>query len=202
MSKNGPICAIRTGVAKAILAFILAVAVSGLSGCSSKGETADLTQSDMDMTVSEIAASLARSDFLTERNKNSAPIVIMIEKVENQTAEVIKPAEQWMMMARVCGSPQVAGLFPTKNVTFQIPPERWQLLSEPYRSQPPTVRATHTMTAIFRTAVRDARNQAGFVNAQTRHNMLQYQITDLTSRKILWQDEVLISRQAKGLLID
>ena len=73
-----------------------------LAGCASSGpRSTRITQSDLDATVSEMVASLAGSDFLRNRTADSPPIVIVTNKVENLTDDVIPISEQWMLVARL-----------------------------------------------------------------------------------------------------
>jgi hypothetical protein len=119
---------------------------------------------------------------------------------------VITIAEQWMFVARVAHSLPVQELRQKKNLAMQIPPERHALLrrsgfeGELGGGADPT----HVMTATFLSADRAAAvGQAeNLTNRRSDFYYLEYSITDVNSREIVWSDRFEFQREAVGLVID
>lgn len=181
--------------------------VACLAGCQAGGETTELRHDDLNVATTEMAASLAASDFLAGRGPDSPPIVITINKVENLTSDIIPPAEQWMLMARLPGSMPIRQLSRDKNVRFQIPPERRKLLADADVRLTPEQEQdyvpTHVMKAVYRSSTRTARDKGdGHIDRRQDYYTLAYQITDTRGRNIEWEDSFEFKREAAGLIID
>jgi len=179
-------------------------AVLWLAGCR-QAESTRLRFDDLDAMVAAMASSLAGSDFLRDRTPQSPPIVVVINKVENLTYDVIPPAEEWMLMARVRASLPIQTVGQQKNVVFQITPERVAALRETgfeVDSQPAPP-ATHLMAATFRSAERITGTKEGEpANRREDYYYLEYRIVELASGQMVWSDAFEFKRQAKGRLID
>ena len=187
-------------------ALLCASAVS-VSGCRSGGETTVLTHDDLDVATQEMANSLAGSAFLADRGPDSPPIIVTINKVENLTSDIIPPAEQWMLMARLQGSVPIQHLSRQKNIRFQIPPERRELLASHGAvlapDQDPAYLPTHVMKAIYRSSTRTVRDdEDGLIDRRQDYYTLQYQISGIETRQIVWEDSFEFKREAAGLIID
>ena len=109
------------------------IALLGLSlgACSTAGSSSALTADDFYVTTNEMVAKLAESEFLASRDSTSEPVIIVINKVENLTSDIIPVPEQWALMYKVQSSMSVVELRKTKNVRFIIPPERMKMVA-PY----------------------------------------------------------------------
>lgn len=183
---------------------LVGMAAAMAAGCH-KPQSTRLTLGDLNALVAKMAGSLAGSDWLRERTAESPAITVVINKVENLTYDVIPPAEQWMLMARVRASLPIQTVGRQKNVFFQIAPERVAALREMgfEVDQPPAPPATHLMTATFRSSERITGSQ-GSEPADLREDYyyLEYRIVELASGRLVWSDAFELKRQAKGRLID
>jgi hypothetical protein len=175
------------------------------SGCASAPPASTrLTTSDYRYTVDETAAKLAASDFLANRDANSPKIVVTIDRVENLTSDIIPEAEQWMFVMDVRDSLPMSSLLHDRNVAFQIPPERLQMLRDNgYASvnsgwEP----ATHLLSATFRSAMRSQQNDAGFIQDRTDQYSLEYTITNVKTGAVEWSSIVEFKRVASGNTIN
>ena len=174
-------------------------------GCgSTQTRSTRLTTSDFDVTTQEMVASLARSDFLADRRAKSPRMIIVINRVQNLTTDVITLSEQWMFVAKVAHSLPIQEMSRHKNIVFQITPERHALLREAGFDRELTAAPspTHVMTATFQSARRAARDSDAMTNLRSDLYNMEYSITDLRSRDIAWTDKFEFKREAAGLLID
>lgn len=183
----------------------LSVLAWSMLGCRSGPRTTDFTQNDLDVTVNEMAASLAGSDFLAERTADSPRIVLATNQVRNLTDNIMTTAERWMAIARVQNTLPIQAMAEQKNIVFVLPPERIEDLREAGFDQPlpEGLRPTHLMTATFYSS-RMAEREAGERITSIRQNYyyLEYTITDLDGREVLWSDAFEFGREAFGNIID
>jgi hypothetical protein len=175
------------------------VSIGSLAACSYGPHSASLTIDDLQSTATELAAKLSASDFLKQRTSGSPRMVIALNKVENLSNDLIPSADQWYMMVRLRDATPVATLRRDRNMAFVIPREHLQAgqeagdLPADFASQ----RApTHEMTATFRSA----RRSAGL--ERTEGYDCEFRITDLSTREVVFADNVSFKRIAHGLSYD
>lgn len=165
----------------------------------------DFTQDDLDVTVNEMAASLAASDFLNERTAQSPRIVLVTNQVRNLTDNIMPTAERWMMIARLQTTLPIRTMADQKNIVFVLPPERLADLRRNGFDQelPEGLKPTHVMMATFMSSRRAAR-EGGDKITSVRSNFyyLEYSITAVDSREVLWSDAFEFGREARGNIID
>ena len=179
--------------------------VAVIVGCASTGRSTRLTHGDFNDTVHAMAASLATSDFITDRTSRSPPIRIVTNKVENLSSDVISPAEQWMLIARVQTANPVQELAQKKRIVFQIPPEEIVMLQNRgfEVGLAPENAPTHLMTATIMSSSREGRDaREGIVNLRKDYYLIEFTIIELAGREKVWTDAFEIARQAAGLAID
>ena len=174
-------------------------------GCTAPGSTTRITGGDLDLMVHEMIQSLAASDFIRQRGADSPPAVIVINKVQNLSSDIVTEAEQWMTVARVRGALPLQIFSRAKHITFQLTPERRAMLRRAgYDSDTgPATPPTHLMAATFRSirrAGRAARQELTNLRAETYY--MEFTITDIQTRRIEWVGQFSFKRHARGLLID
>lgn len=184
-----------------------ACVIGCLSGCRTADRTTRLQIGDLNKTVQQMAASLARSDFLADRSPSSPRAVIVINKVRNLTSDIIPEGEQWMLVARVRAALPMRGLEREKNIVFVITPDRARLLHDVGFDDVGDTRLaitpTHVMSATFRSATRTAVDvQVGFADGRTDFYFHEYAIDHIESRETVWTDRFEFKREATGLVID
>lgn len=177
-----------------------------LSGCqSAPPRTTDFTQDDLDVTINAMAASLAASDFLSERTPDSPQIVLVTNQVRNLTDNLMTTAERWMMIARVQSTLPIRTMADQKNIVFVMPPERLADLRRSGFDQelPPGLEPTHVMTATFMSSRQAARQRGDEITSlRTNFYYLEYSIAAINSREVLWTDAFAFGREARGNIID
>lgn len=184
----------------------LLVLLTTLSACGSgPPRTTDITQDDLDVTVNAMAASLAASDFLNERTADSPRIVLVTNRVRNLTDNIMTTTERWMLIARLQSTMPIQTMAQQKNIVFVLPPERVADLRRNGFDQdlPQGLEPTHVMTATFYSSRRAAREgKAEITNVKRNFYYLEYSITAVDSREILWSDAFEFGREARGNIID
>lgn len=184
----------------------LVVLLMALSACGSgPARTTDFTQDDLDVTVNEMAASLAASDFLNERTADSPRIVLVTNQVRNLTDNIMTTTERWMLIARLQSTMPIRTMADQKNIVFVLPPERLADLRRNGfdRELPVGLEPTHVMTATFYSSQRAAREGGDKITSvKSNFYYLEYSITAVDSREILWSDAFEFGREARGNIID
>ena len=158
--------------------FVILCSSALLLSCSTSPQSTRLTIDDFNQVTERMAQSLGQSRLLVSRDPGSPRMVIVINKVQNLTTDLISPSEQWMLMARLRGALPIQELSTRKNIVFQVESERWALVrqagfdGELGDSQSPT----HVMSAVFRSARREVRDpqEHGAVVAVTDFYHMQY----------------------------
>jgi len=191
---------------RTLVTSILSVIILGaLTGCEQdKGpQTTRMQISDIQQVTQEITEKLATSDFMRDRSSSSPSIVITCRKAENLSMDIVQEPELWMFVLKVETSINQTNLARSKNIVFQIPPERIEMLRKKFPdaasgAEPPT----HVMTVQIRSANRVTENKQGYVNGQTRLYYFDYNITRLADAKVEWNGSAEFTRTAAGLLIE
>lgn len=202
-SRYHPRCNSRKPAACAS-AFALALSLC-LTACAARPQSSRLTNADFDAATNAIAQSLRSSDWLTGRTADSPPIVIVIDRVDNRMDEVLSTAEQWMYVARVANSLPLTTMQRDRNIRFIIPPERHTTIPGSSLENSEGLTPTHLLAATFMSSPRGGSSEnasGGMTNLRSDFYYMQYTITTLPSRAIVWQDTFEFQRQAQGRLID
>lgn len=184
---------------------VLLVLATVQVGCNSPSRNSSITQDDLDVTVNKMAASLAASDFLAERTDDAPQIVLVTNKVSNLTDNLMSLTERWMLVARVQSTLPIRTMADQKNIAFVLPPERYEdLRNNGYDHEMPSgLEPTHVMTATFISNRRGAAKGSGKITSiRTNYYYLEYSITAINSREILWSDAFEFVRVSHGNIID
>lgn len=174
------------------------------TACASKSRTTRIQLDDFNTAAAKMAQSLAASRLLADRGPDSPPIIVTVNKIENLTEDIITPAEQWMFIEKVRTALPIQELRQKKNITFQIPIEQQRMLAadgfdiDPFAGPKPT----HVMKAVFLSTPRMGRDSDQHIDRRLDFYYMEYSITDLNTRQIVWIDTFEFKRQAVGLLID
>ncbi len=191
---------VRFGAWSTLLAVAMGVAV----GCTAAPKSTRLTADDFAVTEAKMRDDLAQSDFLRERSPDSPPMIIVVDRVENLTSDVIPLAEQWMAVYRVIDALPIRELRETKNIRIILPRQRYEMLADKGLALAPDggLKATHLMYAEFRSSSRATRSEGQLTDRRMEHYLLTYRITDTVGREIGWASNFEFRRIARGDVID
>lgn len=179
----------------------LVVAVVFAHGCATAQRTTRITVNDLEAISHAMAASLAASDALGDRNRDSPVWIVSIDKVQNLSSDVMTESEQWSVIARLRSSLPIQALWDQKNVRFVIPVDRLESLRHAHGGDwgqgfGTQRRPTHQMAATFRSITR-----AGAEN-RTDLYFCEFQILDLVTGEPVWSDKFEYKRAAAGHILD
>ena len=176
------------------------------SACASLPRSTRLRDADYQDLVAEMTAALAASDLLAERGPDSPQMRVVTRRVINLSSDVIPEADMWMLVARIQAAAPLQELARHRNLIFQLPPERLELVREHWLDWPalaPEDAPTHILEAIYWSATRSGgtrRDKPSDVRKD--YYDLEYRVVDLTSRELVWTASFAFAREATGLVID
>jgi hypothetical protein len=182
----------------------LAAAAAGGGGCAaSQGQNTRLTDDDLLVASNRMVESLAASDFLEGRTPASPPVVVVTNKVENLTDQIIPQGKQWATVLRVQNALPVQEFSKQHNIRFVVPPEREDMAQG---SGVPVadgggLQPTHVLTATFTSAARVG-GKKDLIQARQDYYYLEFRLSEIQSRELVWADAFEFKRQATGTLIN
>lgn len=182
---------------------VMAVVVMlSLGGCVSppQARTTFLTSADLVEMTDRMARSFTRDEIISGRSSSDEPWVISIYRVVNHTNQIMPERERWMYIGRLRALLAQTDVSPQRSLIWIVPPERWPMIAqelgtnqEPYglRMDP-----THQLTAEFRSLTNTS--AVGRSDAY----LCSFQLIDLRSGSIVWENSWEVKRAVRGLTFD
>lgn len=147
-----------------------------------------------------MAQSFVSDDLIGRRSADDEPWIISIHRVVNHTNQIIRESEKWLYLARLRATLAQSDLAEAHSIIWIIPPERWPIVAEelgvseePYglRMDP-----THLLTAEFHALTRTSGH------GRSDAYLCSYQLLDLDTGTIVWEDTWEVKRAVSGLTYD
>ncbi|MEQ9461140.1 MAG: hypothetical protein RIG82_09340 [Phycisphaeraceae bacterium] len=171
-----------------------------LTACAEPVRTTRTDTEDFSRMSSAIAQDLLAAPAIAERRPDSQPWVIVADRIENLSSEVLSPLERKATIRRILSGAPLKQLADNKNITFIVPmddvqnarntgiPELQQLAAN---RQP-----THRLAATFRSATRAQAKQ------RTDAYDCAFELLDLQTGQLLWTGSIEFKRAAVGHIWD
>jgi hypothetical protein len=173
-----------------------------LAGCQSgpRVETTFLRSVDLIDMTDKMAQSFANDEVIGARTSADQPWVISMYRVVNYTNQIIPDREKWLYLARLRAMLAQSDLARQQRIIWIIPPERWPIVAEelgvseePYGLR---MNPTHQLTAEFHALT----STSG--KGRTDAYLCDYQLLDLHSGQIVWEDKWEVKRAISGRTYD
>lgn len=173
-----------------------------LGGCGGppKVQTTFLRSVDLIDMTDRMAQSFANDEVIGKRSSTDTPWVISIYRVVNNTNQIIPDREKWLYVGRLRAMLAQSDLAKQRSIIWVIPPERWHFVAEelgvsdePYGLR---MKPTHQLTADFGALT----NTSG--RGRTDAYLCDYQLLDLNSGTIAWEDKWEVKRSVAGKTYD
>lgn len=184
------------------LVIVMCSVMCGVVSCMSqpRARTTFLNSADLVNMTDQMAASFAHDPVISSRSGEDEPWVISIYRVVNHTNQIMPERERWMYIGRLRALLAQTDVAEQRNLVWIVPPERWPLIAEelgvshePYGLR---MKPTHQLTAEFYTLTHTS--AAGRSDAY----MCSFQLLDLRSGAIAWEDSWEVKRAMPGLTFD
>ncbi|MEX2673708.1 MAG: hypothetical protein WD294_16530 [Phycisphaeraceae bacterium] len=175
---------------------ILLTAMLAAASCSApRIQTTQLGSADLVVMTDAMVASLMNQDELAERNADAPRWVITLERVSNQTNDVLPQRELWAFMARLRAQLSQSGQLSSRNIAFVVPRAYSEQIGERHDAGSNRAQPTHALTATFYAAT--SRDRTG----RTDTYLCAFQLLDLQTDELIWEDSYETKRAvARGRL--
>ena len=175
---------------------------AALPGCGAapKARTTFLRSVDLVDMTDRMAQAMASDDVIGRRSADDEPWIISMHRAVNHTNQIIRESEKWLYLARLRAMLAQSNLAAERSIIWIIPPERWPIVAEelgvseePYglRMDP-----THLLTAEFHALTRTSGR------GRSDAYVCSYQLLDLETGAIVWEDTWEVKRAVSGLTYD
>lgn len=188
-----------TLLARATLAATLLAHAALAAGCATsppQTRTTFLRSVDLVEMTDELAQSFAASPAVQSRTPDSEPWTISLDRLTNRTNQIIREGEKWLYLVRLRGLLAQSDVGPARSITWVVPPERWEEVAREHDlgDEPGELRTrpTHRLTAEFLALTNTS--AGGRTDAYT----CSYQLVDLETGRIVWEDVWEVKRAAFG----
>ena len=186
--------------AAAATAAVLALAIAGCEMPPPRVQTSFLQAVDLIEMTDRMAASLAAAPAITGRDPSSERWVVSMERISNRTNQLIPDGEKWLYVARLRGRLAAAELTARRNLLWVMPPERWREvaaeLEDPREPRELRTPPTHQLTGAFLALT----NTSGSGRSDT--TVCSYQLVDLSTGELVWEDAWEVKRAVRGRTYD
>jgi hypothetical protein len=180
--------------------FLMVLLALGGCGGPPKIQTTFLRSVDLIDMTDKMAQSFANNDVIGKRTPSDTPWVISINRVANNTNQIIPDREKWLYVGRLRAVLAQSDLAKQRSIVWVIPPERWPIVAEelgvskePYGLR---MNPTHQLTADFGALT----NTSG--KGRSDAYVCDYQLFDLNSGTIMWEDKWEVKRAITGKTYD
>ncbi|QNN24784.1 hypothetical protein HED60_21735 [Planctomycetales bacterium ZRK34] len=156
------------------------MSVCCLAGCGDPQiNTTRLGSADLVTMTDQMTASLMSSDVIASRTTASAPWVITMDRVSNQSNDIIPEREKWAFMARLRSQLNNSQALSQRNIRFVLSKHAAEQVAERYdqRTTP-----THALAATFYSVTEAGRA------ARSDTYLCAFQLLDLRDDHVMWED--------------
>jgi len=181
------------------VALVVGLAVGGC-GAPPRVETSFLTNVDLLDMTDRMAEGFASTPAIAERTPRDRPWIISIARITNHTNQIIPDNERWLYIGRLRALLTASTLSDRKALVWIVPPEQWPHIARELNQigEPPDLRRppTHVMTGEFRALTETARD------GRSDAYLCSYQLVDLNSGEVVWEDSWEVVRIVRGVTFD
>lgn len=179
---------------------LLLLASAPMACAPPKASTTFLSSVDLVDSTEKMARSFAQSPAIMSRSYASPRWIISIDKIVNHTNQVIPENQKWAYIGRLRARLTQASISEQRALVWIVPPEKWPIIAEELRStgEPPDLRRspTHLLTGAF-TALTNTSGEG-----RTDAYLCSYELVDLATGEVVWQDSWEVKRAAVGKTYD
>jgi hypothetical protein len=171
-------------------------ALGALAGCAPPVVRTTFLQSvDLVDMTDRMAQSFAGDTAIGGRGDQSPPWVISIDRVANFTNQIMPQREKWLYVTRLRSLLDRNDFCRARNIIWVVQPERWPMAAEEGVAAP-RLSPTHLLAAEFQTLT----NTSG--TGRSDMYACSFQLSDLDSGRIVWEDLWEVKRAASGRTYD
>lgn len=154
----------------------------------------------------ELRQGLADSSFLTTRDAESPPLVLLPLEFENGSNERLSRVDQWAMITRVLHAPGMIELLDEHNVRVRIPLEqeplfaRFDLAEE--MDEIEFSSSDEPVTHAFKMSLQSMTRRGDEGPSRKDVYLVLVEIQDLETRQVVWSEFTDVTRVAHSSILD
>ena len=181
-----------------------------IAGCAGTPapRTTLLQARDIESTTTDVREALASSEWLATRSSTSDPALLQPQPLVNISDNRLTPGDEWAAMSRVALNPAILDLLAGKNIRVQMPAlvnDRLGGVSAQSIEPAASIAPTHLLSATLRSLTRAA-DQRGRLSGESTVRkdtfLVEYTVTDVRTRTVVWSHTSRFARVAEGSLVD
>jgi hypothetical protein len=151
-----------------------------LAGCGDPQiHSTRLGSADLVTMTDQMTASLMGSDSIASRGAASAPWVITMDRVSNQSSDIIPEREKWAFVARLRSQLNHSPALQQRNIRFVLSKHAAEQVAERYDQR---LVPTHALAATFYSITNLGRA------ARSDAYLCAFQLLDLRDDQLVWED--------------
>jgi hypothetical protein len=187
---------------RAAASSLITVMSFSLTGCGTPpaANTTFLRSVDLVDMTEQMSRSFAHDPRVSSRTIDDPEWVVSINRVANQTNQIIPDNEKWAYVGRLRAKLAESDLSRERSIVWVVPPERWPLIAKELgeANQPVELRRppTHVLTAEFHALT----NTSG--RGRSDAYVCDYQLVDLSTGSMAWEDAWEVKRAVSGKTYD
>ncbi len=167
---------------------IISLAATLLVSCGApQRHTTRLDADDLIAMTDRMAESLLGAETIASRTADSPRWIVSVDRVTHRTSDVIPHRELWAFMGRLRAMLNQSPALRQRNIVFVLSPEQAKAMGKRHAAGP-RARPTHALAATFTSLTRDTRT----VRSDTY--LCAYQLIDLVSDAVVWEDHYEVKR--------
>ncbi len=176
------------------------IAALFLVGCFRPPEARTTYLSSVDLLdmTDRMAESFAADPVIGRRSSGDDRWVVSIDRVANRTNEIIPDREKWLYVGRLRAILAESGIGADRGLIWVVPPEEWPRVTRELGpgEAGPRLAPTHVLSAEFNALT----NTSGA--GRTDAYLCAFQLSDLRSGRLVWEDAWEVKRAAAGRTYD
>ncbi len=174
----------------------------GVMGCAmpTHPRTPFLRSVDLVDMTNNLSESFAHDEIINSRTSDDSPWVISLNDVVNNTQQIIPESERWLYVARLRSRLAQSDCSARHNMIWVVPPEGIQRIDDENTGSSSLAEQRLTPTHLLTGEFVALTNTSHTGRSDTY--VCDYQLVDLQSGLIVWEDAWEVKRYASGLTYD
>ncbi len=197
------------------LAALAMIAGALLAACAPTAGTTRLGGADIAIDGPRLRQTLADAPYFADRPvrpRTPAPaqppaaddMVIVARELENRGNDRLSASDRWAPVALLINDSGVRAFLNDRGVRVMLPPEEIAQVRALGIDVPeaPTMIPTHTLTGVVRTITRQAALVSSVADARKDVTLVEWTLTDVRTREVVWSGRTEFARLARGVVAD
>ncbi|MFN8729597.1 MAG: hypothetical protein ACK5Z4_07025 [Planctomyces sp.] len=186
-------------------------ACSAVAACAPTAGTTRLGGADIAIDGPRLRQTLADAPYFADRpirprtpSPTADEMVIVARELENRSNDRLSASDRWAPVALLINDSGVRAFLNDRGVRVMLPPEDVAQVRALGIDVPeaPSMAPTHTLTGVVRTITRQAALVSSVADARKDVTLVEWTLTDVRTREVVWSGRTEFARVARGVVAD